>query len=146
MNDVNSEWMGLTLTGARPRAVAALYRYFRDIDLAEEAFQEACLKALKSWPRNGPPRDPAAWLILVGRNTGIDTLRRRAKPVRAGACSACGCETRPGMREAAKVRTRPSGRRRREIRDRIERFRSLLMSSSIKLNDYNWLRRNYNTI
>ncbi|WP_196259346.1 RNA polymerase sigma factor [Pelagibacterium limicola] len=71
--------MGLTLTGARPRAVAALYRYFRDIDLAEEAFQEACLKALKSWPRNGPPRDPAAWLILVGRNTGIDTLRRRAK-------------------------------------------------------------------
>src|SRR5690554_5043577 len=71
--------MGLTLTGARPRAVAALYRYFRDIDLAEEAFQEACLRALKSWPRNGPPRDPAAWLILVGRNTGIDTLRRRAR-------------------------------------------------------------------
>jgi RNA polymerase sigma-70 factor, ECF subfamily len=79
VNDVNSEWMGLTLTGARPRAVAALYRYFRDIDIAEEAFQEACLKALNSWPRNGPPRDPAAWLILVGRNTGIDTLRRRAK-------------------------------------------------------------------
>ncbi len=79
MSEVDSEWMGLTLTGARPRAVAALYRYFRDIDLAEEAFQEACLKALKSWPRNGPPRDPAAWLILVGRNTGIDTLRRRAK-------------------------------------------------------------------
>lgn len=79
MSDVNSEWMGITLTGARPRAVAALYRYFRDIDLAEEAFQEACLRALKSWPRNGPPRDPAAWLILVGRNTGIDTLRRRAK-------------------------------------------------------------------
>lgn len=79
MSDVNSEWMGITLTGARPRAVAALYRYFRDVDLAEEAFQEACLRALKSWPRNGPPRDPAAWLILVGRNTGIDTLRRRAK-------------------------------------------------------------------
>lgn len=79
MSEVDSEWMGLTLTGARPRAVAALYRYFRDIDLAEEAFQEACLRALKSWPRNGPPRDPAAWLILVGRNTGIDTLRRRAK-------------------------------------------------------------------
>lgn len=79
MSDVNSEWMGLTLTGARPRAVAALYRYFRDIDLAEEAFQEACLKALNSWPRNGPPRDPAAWLILVGRNTGIDTIRRRSK-------------------------------------------------------------------
>ena len=41
-------------------AVGALLRYFRDLDTAEEAFQEACLRALKAWPRNGPPRDPAA--------------------------------------------------------------------------------------
>ena len=79
MNEEDANWIGLTLTGARPKAVAALYRYFRDLDLAEEAFQEASLRAVKNWPRNGPPRDPAAWLILVGRNTGIDTVRRRSR-------------------------------------------------------------------
>ncbi len=72
-------WIDAALTSARPQAVGALLRYFRDLDLAEEAFQNACLRALKSWPRNGPPRDPAAWLILVGRNAGIDETRRRAK-------------------------------------------------------------------
>jgi RNA polymerase sigma-70 factor (ECF subfamily) len=59
--------------------VAALLRYFRDLDLAEEAFQDACLRALKNWPANGPPRDAAAWLIMVGRNAAIDVTRRRAK-------------------------------------------------------------------
>ncbi len=61
------------------RRVAALLRYFRDLDLAEEAFQEACLRALKTWPQNGPPRDPAAWLVFVGRNVALDVVRRRAK-------------------------------------------------------------------
>jgi RNA polymerase sigma-70 factor (ECF subfamily) len=51
----------------------------RDLDAAEEAFQEACLAALKAWPQNGPPRDPAAWLIFVGRNAAIDDLRRRGR-------------------------------------------------------------------
>jgi RNA polymerase sigma-70 factor (ECF subfamily) len=59
--------------------VAALLRYFRDLDAAEEGFQEACLRALKTWPHNGPPRDAAAWLILVGRNAGIDGVRRRPR-------------------------------------------------------------------
>jgi RNA polymerase sigma-70 factor (ECF subfamily) len=67
------------LAAARPQAVAALLRYFRDLDLAEEAFQEACLKALVNWPRNGPPRDAVAWLIFVGRNVAIDTVRRRGR-------------------------------------------------------------------
>ncbi|SDG36079.1 RNA polymerase sigma factor [Pelagibacterium luteolum] len=79
MNDKDANWIGLVIAGARAKGVAALYRYFRDLDLAEEAFQEASLRALKSWPRNGPPRDPAAWLILVGRNSGIDSVRRRAR-------------------------------------------------------------------
>jgi RNA polymerase sigma-70 factor (ECF subfamily) len=70
-------WIGAALTAARPQAVAALLRYFRNLDVAEEAFQEACLRALKSWPLNGPPRDPAAWLIFVGRNSALDELRRR---------------------------------------------------------------------
>jgi RNA polymerase sigma-70 factor (ECF subfamily) len=71
-------WLDGALTAARPQALGALLRYFRDLDRAEEAFQEACLRALKHWPQNGPPRDPAAWLILVGRNAALDEVRRRS--------------------------------------------------------------------
>lgn len=77
MTDLGS--IDATLTAARPRAVAALLRYFRDLDTAEEAVQEACLKALKTWPQNGPPRDAAAWLIFVGKNVAIDTVRRQKR-------------------------------------------------------------------
>lgn len=62
---------------ARPRAMAALARYFRTVDLAEDAYQDACMRAVKSWPKKGVPQDPTAWLIMVGRNAGIDALRRR---------------------------------------------------------------------
>jgi len=72
-------WIDAALTSARPQALGALLRYFRDLDTAEEAFQEACLRALKHWPVNGPPRDPAAWLILVGRNAALDHGRREAR-------------------------------------------------------------------
>jgi RNA polymerase sigma-70 factor (ECF subfamily) len=72
-------WIDQAITSARPQAIAALLRYFRDLDTAEEAFQDACLRALKNWPKNGPPRDPAAWLILVGRNVGLDGARRKRK-------------------------------------------------------------------
>jgi RNA polymerase sigma-70 factor (ECF subfamily) len=72
-------WIHAAVTGARPQAMAALLRYFRDLDRAEEAFQEASLKAMRSWPQNGPPRDAAAWLIMVGRNVAIDALRREKK-------------------------------------------------------------------
>mgnify|MGYP001298607887 CR=1 FL=1 len=72
-------WIDAALTAVRPQAVGALLRYFRDLDQAEEAFQEACLRALKSWPVNGPPRDPAAWLIMVGRNFTLDNVRRDRK-------------------------------------------------------------------
>jgi RNA polymerase sigma-70 factor (ECF subfamily) len=79
MTDV--AWTEAALTSARPQVLGALLRYFRDLDTAEEAFQEACLRALKTWPQNGPPRDPAAWLIMVGRNVAIDSVRRGAKQV-----------------------------------------------------------------
>src|SRR5260370_25698871 len=72
-------WIDPVLRSARPQAIGALLRYFRDLDQAEEAFQEACLRALKHWPVNGPPRDPTAWLILVGRNVALDDVRRRAE-------------------------------------------------------------------
>lgn len=76
---IDADWISAAMTSARPQAVSALLRYFRDLDTAEEAYQEACLRALKSWPKNGPPRDPAAWLIFVGRNAAVDAVRRRAK-------------------------------------------------------------------
>ncbi|MDI1363406.1 MAG: RNA polymerase sigma factor [bacterium] len=72
-------WIDATLAGARPQAIAALLRYFRDLDAAEEAFQDACLRALRNWPDKGPPRDPTAWLILVGRNAAIDASRRQSR-------------------------------------------------------------------
>lgn len=77
MNDLR--WIDLALISARPQAVAALLRYFRDLDTAEEAFQNACLKALQTWPQKGAPRDPAAWLIFVGRNAALDGVRRQSK-------------------------------------------------------------------
>lgn len=79
MSQADTAWIETALTSARPQAVGALLRYFRDLDTAEEAFQNACLRALKSWPQNGPPRDPAAWLIMVGRNVAIDEVRRTRK-------------------------------------------------------------------
>lgn len=79
MSEADTAWIETALTSARPQAVGALLRYFRDLDTAEEAFQNACLRALKTWPQNGPPRDPAAWLIMVGRNVAIDEVRRARK-------------------------------------------------------------------
>ena len=72
-------WIDAAVAAARPRAVGALLRYFRDLDTAEEAYQDACLRALKNWPENGPPRDPAAWLIMVGRNAGLDGVRKKSR-------------------------------------------------------------------
>ncbi len=75
----DASWLGSVLTAARPRAIAALLRYFRNLDTAEETFQEASLRAMKAWPLNGPPRDAAAWLIMVAKNAGIDAVRRTSK-------------------------------------------------------------------
>ncbi len=77
MSDLS--WIDPILRSARPQAVGALLRYFRSLDQAEESFQEASLRALKNWPVNGPPRDPVAWLVLVGRNVGLDEARRSSK-------------------------------------------------------------------
>jgi RNA polymerase sigma-70 factor (ECF subfamily) len=74
-------WLASSLAAARPRVISALLRVFRDLDTAEEAFQEASLRALRTWPRTGPPRDVAAWLILVGRNAALDGRRRLARQV-----------------------------------------------------------------
>src|ERR1700741_3195967 len=72
-------WISTAISNARPQAMGALLRYFRDLDTAEEAFQDACLRALNNWPKNGPPRDPTAWLVMVGRNAGIDGVRKTSR-------------------------------------------------------------------
>ncbi|MGE5812897.1 MAG: sigma factor, partial [Acidobacteriota bacterium] len=58
------------------RAVAVLIRQFGDIDLAEEAVQEAFTVAVQRWPSNGLPPSPAGWIITTARNRAIDRLRR----------------------------------------------------------------------
>jgi RNA polymerase sigma-70 factor (ECF subfamily) len=60
------------------RAVASLVRLFRDIDIAEEAVQEAFVAALQRWPSTGLPPSPAGWIITTARNRAIDRLRREA--------------------------------------------------------------------
>jgi RNA polymerase sigma-70 factor, ECF subfamily len=58
------------------KAVAALIRATGDFTLAEEAWQEACEQALRTWSDRGVPENPAAWLFRTARNRAIDRLRR----------------------------------------------------------------------
>jgi RNA polymerase sigma factor (sigma-70 family) len=60
------------------RIVGALARTTGDFALAEDVAQEALAEALVTWPRDGIPREPAAWLLTVGRRRAIDAFRRRA--------------------------------------------------------------------
>ncbi|MGN9776957.1 RNA polymerase sigma factor [Micromonospora sp. H33] len=60
------------------RAVAVLVRLLGDIDLAEEAVQEAFAVAVARWPETGAPPSPAGWIITTARNRAIDRLRREA--------------------------------------------------------------------
>jgi len=63
------------------RAVATLVRLFGDIDVAEEAVQEAFVAATRRWPVTGPPPNPGAWITTTARNRAIDRLRREGKRV-----------------------------------------------------------------
>ena len=60
------------------RAVAVLVRVFGDIDVAEEAVQDAFTAAVQRWPSAGLPASPAGWIITTARNSAIDRLRREA--------------------------------------------------------------------
>jgi RNA polymerase sigma factor (sigma-70 family) len=60
------------------RIVGALARYTGDFALAEDLAQEALAEALVNWPRDGVPRNPAGWLLTVGRRRAIDGFRRRS--------------------------------------------------------------------
>ncbi len=60
------------------RAVAVLVRVFGDIDIAEEAVQDAFAEAVRRWPETGVPPSPAGWIITTARNRAIDKLRRES--------------------------------------------------------------------
>jgi RNA polymerase sigma-70 factor, ECF subfamily len=59
------------------RVLAALIRTTGDFELAEDALQEACARAVASWPKDGLPERPGAWLTTVARRCALDLLRRR---------------------------------------------------------------------
>ncbi|MFF2367455.1 RNA polymerase sigma factor [Streptomyces sp. NPDC058122] len=60
------------------RAVAVLIRFLGDIDLAEEAVQDAFATAMAKWPETGVPPSPAGWIITTARNRAVDRLRRES--------------------------------------------------------------------
>lgn len=62
---------------ASGRITAALATRFRDLSIAEDAFSESCLRAVRTWPERGIPSDPAAWLFRVGEHVALDFLRRK---------------------------------------------------------------------
>ncbi len=59
-----------------PRIVAGLLRMTRDLELAEDLAQDALVAALETWPRDGVPANPGAWLMTVAKRRAIDTFRR----------------------------------------------------------------------
>jgi len=61
------------------RSVAALVRAFGDIDLAEDAVQEAFAVALRKWPADGLPANPGGWITTTARNRALDGLRRESR-------------------------------------------------------------------
>jgi RNA polymerase sigma-70 factor (ECF subfamily) len=65
-----------------PLVVASLSRQLRDIDLAEEAIQEAFAEALRSWPETGIPVNPGGWIAAVSRRRAIDRIRREKTYIR----------------------------------------------------------------
>jgi RNA polymerase sigma-70 factor (ECF subfamily) len=58
------------------RVLAALVGFCGDVDVAEDAAQEAFTIAARRWPQDGRPDDPRAWLVTTGRRRAIDRLRR----------------------------------------------------------------------
>ncbi|WP_091615831.1 RNA polymerase sigma factor [Micromonospora mirobrigensis] len=62
----------------RARILATLVRVTGSLDLAEDATQDAALRALECWPRDGVPDNPRAWLLVVARRRAVDLIRREA--------------------------------------------------------------------
>ena len=61
------------------RVLASLVSWLGDIELAEDAAQEAFATAAERWPRDGAPPNPTGWLITTARNRAIDRIRRETE-------------------------------------------------------------------
>jgi len=77
------------------RVLATLVRVTGDIDLAQDAVQDAVLRALETWPRDGVPDNPRAWLLVTAKRRAIDVIRRETR--RSGKEAAAVMFTDPGM-------------------------------------------------
>jgi len=78
------------------RVLAALSAFSEDIELAEEAAQDAFATAAERWPREGAPDNPTAWLIATARNRAIDRIPPRKQSRREGRTAAVGHGQRVG--------------------------------------------------
>jgi len=74
-DDSPSTLVGWVYEEHRARMLASLVHAVGDIELAEEALQDASTQALRAWPENGVPDDPVAWMLTVARNRAVDRLR-----------------------------------------------------------------------
>src|SRR5262245_63297839 len=82
------------------RVLSVLVRSLGDIDLAEEALQDAADAALDRWPVDGVPANPGGWLVTVGRRRAIDRLRRTAVGRRKEASAAALARAGGGPQDA----------------------------------------------
>jgi RNA polymerase sigma-70 factor (ECF subfamily) len=76
--DASSDDLDRVFREEHGQVVATLVRQFGDIDLAEDAAQEACVAALQRWPTSGVPPNPGGWLTTTARNRAIDRLRHES--------------------------------------------------------------------
>jgi RNA polymerase sigma-70 factor (ECF subfamily) len=85
------------------RCVATLIRLLGDIDLAEEAVQEAFVTALRRWPESGLPPNPGAWITTTARNRAIDYLRRESTRGERHARAAALLDSEPAYQDVGPV-------------------------------------------
>ncbi len=90
------------------RVLATLIRTVGDMQLAEDAVQEAAIAALRTWPRTGVPDDPRAWLTVTARNKALDTLRREnVRPAKEISADWCVPRTAPDAAEEVVAMVEP---------------------------------------
>ena len=76
---VDEATIGRVFRESSGRSIAALIRVFGDIDVAEDALQEAFTVALRKWPQDGLPANPGGWITTTARKRAIDRLRRESR-------------------------------------------------------------------
>ncbi|MGW5670085.1 RNA polymerase sigma factor [Micromonospora sp. NPDC003776] len=79
--DASTEAVARLVREERTRILATLIRVTGSVDLAEDATQDAVVRALETWPRDGVPDNPRGWLLVVARRRAVDLIRREANRV-----------------------------------------------------------------